>query len=119
MTLFPEVTGHALIDLSWGGIPWWSWVIASAFTGVVVGLFAKKLNLQEGDFNKGKVITYTISNVIAHLIAWIVVAPVLDILIYAEPVKKVFAQGAFAAISNGNEGFDVVVFHDSTLPNLL
>ncbi len=36
--------GHALIDLSWGGIPWWSWVIASAFTGVVVGLFAKKLN---------------------------------------------------------------------------
>ena len=44
--------GHALIDLSWGGIPWWSWVIASAFTGVVVGLFAKKLNLQEGDFNK-------------------------------------------------------------------
>jgi len=92
--------GHALIDLSWGGIPWWSWVIASAFTGVVVGLFAKKLNLQEGDFNKGKVITYTISNVIAHLIAWIVVAPVLDILIYAEPVKKVFAQGAFAAISN-------------------
>ena len=92
--------GHALIDLSWGGIPWWSWVIASAFTGVVVGLFAKKLNLQEGDFNKRKVITYTISNVIAHLIAWIVVAPVLDILIYAEPVKKVFAQGAFAAISN-------------------
>ena len=92
--------GHALIDLSWGGIPWWSWVIASAFTGVVVGLFAKKLNLQEGDFNKGKAITYTISNVIAHLIAWIVVAPVLDILIYAEPVKKVFAQGAFAAISN-------------------
>ena len=84
--------GHALIDLSWGGIPWWSWVIASAFTGVVVGLFAKKLNLQEGDFNKGKVITYTISNVIAHLIAWIVVAPVLDILIYAEPVKKVFAH---------------------------
>ena len=64
--------GHALIDLSWGGIPWWSWVIASAFTGVVVGLFAKKLN----------------------------VAPVLDILIYAEPAKKVFAQGAFAAVSN-------------------
>ena len=26
--------GHTLIDLSWGGSPWWSWVIASAFTGV-------------------------------------------------------------------------------------
>ena len=92
--------GHALIDLSWGGIPWWSWVIASAFTGVVVGLFAKKLNVQEGDFNKRKVATFAIANVVAHAIAWIVVAPVLDILIYAEPAKKVFAQGAFAAASN-------------------
>ena len=35
--------GHALIDLSWGGSPWWSWVITSAFVGVVIGLFAKKL----------------------------------------------------------------------------
>ena len=91
---------RAAIDLSWGGIPWWSWVIASAFTGVVVGLFAKKLNVQEGDFNKRKVATFAIANVVAHAIAWIVVAPVLDILIYAEPAKKVFAQGAFAAVSN-------------------
>ena len=41
-----------------------------------------------------------VANLIAHAVAWIVVAPVLDILIYAEPVKKVFAQGAFAAVSN-------------------
>jgi len=92
--------GHTLIDLSWGGSPWWSWVIASAFTGVVVGLFSKKLNLEEGDFGKSKVILFAIANVVAHLIAWIVVAPVLDILIYAEPVSKVFAQGVFAAIAN-------------------
>ena len=92
--------GHALIDLSWGGIPWWSWVIASAFTGVVVGLFAKKLNVQEGDFNKAKFAMFAVANLIAHAAAWIVVAPVLDILIYAGPVKKVFAQGAFAAVSN-------------------
>ena len=97
--MYGPVAG-ALIDLSWGGIPWWSWVIASAFTGVVVGLFAKKLNVQEGDFNKRKVATFAIANVAAHAIAWIVVAPVLDILIYAEPAKKVFAQGAFAAVSN-------------------
>ena len=92
--------GHTLIDLSWGGSPWWSWVIASAFTGVVVGLFAKKLNVQEGDFNKRKVVTFAIANVAAHAIAWIVVAPVLDILIYAEPASKVFAQGALAAVAN-------------------
>lgn len=80
--------GHALIDLSWGGIPWWSWVITSAFVGVVVGLFTKKLHVEEGDFNKKKVGVFALANVIANLIGWIVVAPVLDILIYAEPAKR-------------------------------
>ena len=79
--------GHALIDLSWGGSPWWSWVITSAF-------------VQEGEFGKGKVAAFVVSNVIAHVIGWVVVAPVLDILIYAEPANKVFAQGVFAAVSN-------------------
>ena len=92
--------GHALIDLSWGGIPWWSWVMTSAFVGVVVGVFTTKLHVEEGDFNKKKVGVFALANVIANLIGWIVVAPVLDILIYAEPVKKVFAQGVFAGISN-------------------
>ena len=56
--------------------------------------------MQEGDFNKAKFAMFAVANLIAHAAAWIVVAPVLDILIYAEPVKKVFAQGAFAAVSN-------------------
>lgn len=65
-----------------------------------MGLFAKKLDLQEGEFGKKKMAVFTVANIAAHLLAWVVVAPVLDILIYAEPVKKVFAQGAFAAVSN-------------------
>lgn len=96
--------GHTLIDLSWGGSPWWSWVITSAFVGVVIGLFAKKLNVQDGEFGKGKVVVFVVSNVIAHVIGWVVVAPVLDILIYAEPANKVFAQGVFAAVSNSITG---------------
>ena len=69
--------------------------------GVVVGLFAKKLDLQEGEFGKKKMAAFTVANIAAHLLAWVVVAPVLDILIYAEPAKKVFAQGAFAAVVGG------------------
>ena len=92
--------GHTLIDLSWGGSPWWSWVIASAFVGVVVGLFAKKISLEEGNFGKKEVITFAIANVVANVVAWLGIAPVLDILIYAEPASKVFAQGAMAAVVN-------------------
>ena len=92
--------GHTLIDLSWGGSPWWSWVIASAVVGVVVGLLGKKIKLNEGEFSKKEVVTFAIANIVANVISWIVVAPVLDILIYAEPANKVFAQGAMAAFVN-------------------
>ena len=68
--------------------------------GVVVGLFAKKLALNEGDFGKKKVILFSAANIIANVVAWLLVAPVLDILIYAEPAVKVFGQGGFAAIAN-------------------
>ena len=37
---------------------------------------------------------------IANAIAWIVIAPVLDIVIYSEPANLVFTQGLVAAISN-------------------
>ena len=57
--------------------------------------------IQEGDFGKGKVaVFHSLQYVIAHVVGWVVVAPVLDIVIYAEPANKVFAQGAFAAVSN-------------------
>lgn len=92
--------GHTLIDLSWGGSPWWSWVIASAFVGVVIGLFANKLKLSEGEFGTKGIVTFSIANVVSNLVAWIGIAPVLDILIYAEPSDKVFAQGAMAAVAN-------------------
>ena len=67
--------GHTLIDLSWGGSPWWSWVIASAFVGVVVGLFSKKIAIEEGTFGKKEVITFAIANVVANVVAWLGIAP--------------------------------------------
>ena len=38
--------------------------------------------------------------VIAHAVSWIVVAPVLDIVIYGESAKLVFAQGAIAFVTD-------------------
>lgn len=90
--------GHTLIDVTSYG-PWWSWIIASAFAGLVIGLVTMKLDINEG-LDKKKVIQFNVAQVIAHLLAWGLVAPVLDILIYAEPIDKLFAQGLMAGAAN-------------------
>lgn len=90
--------GHTLIDVTSYG-PWWSWIIASAVVGAIIGLMTMKLDLSDG-FDKKKMIKFNIAQIVAHLAAWAVVAPVLDIVIYSEPVEKLFAQGLMASIAN-------------------
>ncbi|MBQ2984854.1 MAG: ECF transporter S component, partial [Clostridia bacterium] len=45
-------------------------------------------------------INFNLAQAIAHAGAWIVIAPILDILIYQEPANKVFIQGGVSALSN-------------------
>ena len=92
--------GHALIDFSYGWGVWWSWVIASAVFGFIMGLVGKKLKPDEGDFNKGDVVRFNVGQVVGHVICWGAVAPALDIVIYAEPIEKLFAQGLVSAVAN-------------------
>ena len=44
--------GHTLTDLTAYGSPWFSWIIASAIVGLVIGFAAKKLKINEGEFGK-------------------------------------------------------------------
>ena len=60
--------GHTLIDLSWGGSPWWSWVIASTVVGAVAGFVGQKIKLNEGVFGKKEIAIFAIGNVIANAI---------------------------------------------------
>lgn len=92
--------GHALIDFSYGWGIWWSWVIASGVFGLLVGFTSKVTKLEEGEIGKKGLIKFNISQVICHVICWGAVAPVLDILIFSEPVNKVFTQGLLAGVSN-------------------
>ncbi len=93
--------GHALGDAIFYGSVWWSWVFPEAITGILVGCFARKFAVQEGGFiTAPHIILFNIVQIAANAIAWIGAAPLLDIVVYAEPAKKVFSQGVVAFVGN-------------------
>ncbi|MDD6009882.1 MAG: ECF-type riboflavin transporter substrate-binding protein [Lachnospiraceae bacterium] len=95
--LLAGLIGHFFIDFSFGWGVWWSWVITSAFVGLATGLITSKLKVDEGEFAGKDIVWFIVSSVIVHFVAWGLVAPVLDILIYSEPANKVFLQGLVSA----------------------
>lgn len=92
--------GHALGDFLMYGQTWWSWVLATAVLGLVIGLYGMRLNLENGVFTTKQMIGFNIVQIIANVVSWLIIAPVGDILIYSEPQNKVFLQGATATITN-------------------
>jgi energy-coupling factor transport system substrate-specific component len=97
--LFVGFIGHTLTDLTWGS-PWWSWIIADALFGFLIGVFWKFYKVNEGKFGLFQIVIFNVVQILANAIAWIAVAPALDILIYQEPQDKVFLQGAVAGALN-------------------
>ena len=104
--------GHFFIDFSYGWGIWWSWVIASAVFGCIMGFVTMKLKIDEGEFGRKEIILFNVGQV--------VVAPVLDILMYQEPANKVFLQGITSAIINiittAIVGTIVCVAYSKTIP---
>ncbi len=93
------IIGHALSDTFLWGSAWWSWVIASGVAGFIFGMAKKWINIESGVFGGKQILIFNVVQIIGHLIAWMIVAPLLDILIYSEPVNLVFAQGLVAFVS--------------------
>lgn len=102
--LLVGLIGHALVDFTAYGSPWWSWIIASAVFGLILGYLLARLGLvahvNDGEFGKSDIIKFNVAQTISHAVCWLLVAPILDILIYSEPALKVFAQGVSATIAN-------------------
>lgn len=96
---FIAFIGHTITDLTWGGI-WWSWVIADSVYGFLAGLLWKRYGIEEGTFRPVNAVLFNVTQIAANAIAWIGIAPTLDILIYQEPREKVYLQGLTAAALN-------------------
>jgi energy-coupling factor transport system substrate-specific component len=92
--------GHTLIDFSYGWGIWWSWVIASGVFGLLMGCAGNMLKVNQGEMGKKGLIKFNIAQLIVHAICWIVVANVLDVLMYSEPFNKILVQSFFSTASN-------------------
>ena len=75
-------------------------VIASGVFGLLMGLAAKTLKMEESELGKKGLIKFNISQLVCHLICWLAVAPVLDVYMMGEPWDKLLAQGLMAAVAN-------------------
>ena len=50
----------------------------------------------DGDFGKDECLTYVVANLVANIVAWGLIAPIGDIVIYKEDARLVFTQGLVA-----------------------
>lgn len=91
--------GNLLVDLTAGWGVWWTWVIVTGLYGLFVGLGCKKINLADGIFGKKEFVRFLIVCVVSCLVCWGALAPIGDILVYAEPANLVFIQGFFVGLS--------------------
>lgn len=92
--------GHALKDIVFFGSPWISWVFASGIVGLIIGFGARFIKINQGVFKLKQIFMFNLIQIIANGVAWFLVAPTLDILIYSEPANKVYLQGVIGGISN-------------------
>jgi len=91
--------GHLLIDLSCGEICW-SWILASAAFGSLVGVLANVTRLNSGSLLREGIVKFNLIQVAIHVVCWAGIAPVLEILLYSESMDRIFEQGLTAAIIN-------------------
>ncbi|MCL1931355.1 MAG: ECF-type riboflavin transporter substrate-binding protein [Treponema sp.] len=91
--------GHTLTDLTWGSV-WWSWVIASALFGCIVGAFWKLYKIEEGGFGIKQCLIFNGVQIAANIVVYVFIARALDLFIYQEPFEKVTLQGLAAAGMN-------------------
>jgi class 3 adenylate cyclase/uncharacterized membrane protein len=91
--------GHALVDISWGGIGgvWWSWVIASAFFGLFIGFFRNLYKIGEGRFGVKQAFIFNGVQAVANIASYVFIARILDLYMYNEPFGKLTLQGFVAA----------------------
>ena len=67
---------------------------------MIYGYAGRKIDLKSGVLAKKEIITFNLFQIVGNAVVWGLLAPTLDILIYAEPASKVFTQGIVSGVLN-------------------
>ncbi|MCR4756077.1 MAG: ECF-type riboflavin transporter substrate-binding protein [Lachnospiraceae bacterium] len=93
--------GHFAVDYSgavyYGWNLWWSWIISSAFFGGAMGFANRKTVFSNDYLDIGGIVQFNVTQIIVNLISWVVLAPLLDVLLYGQLFEYVFKQGVISA----------------------
>jgi energy-coupling factor transport system substrate-specific component len=96
---FIGLIGHMVKDMFAGYGICCSGVIPS-LVGLGIGFLRNRLHVEKGIFSTKDVVTFNIVQVLVNVLAWGVIAPLGDIIIFKEPASKVFVQGLLASVAN-------------------
>lgn len=91
--------GHILVDLYMGELCW-SWIIASAAFGGLMGVLSNVTRLDPAHRDREMLIHFNLCQSAVHVVCWAGIAPVLEIFLYNENMDRIFEQGLTAALSN-------------------
>jgi energy-coupling factor transport system substrate-specific component len=92
-----SLTGMAVIGLLDQNI-YISYTIASIVCGFIYGIAKKYVHADRGEFGYDSIIAYNVTQIAGNLIAWGLLAPVLELVINSEKLpSNVFLQGITAA----------------------
>ena len=91
--------GHICIDLYFGELCW-SWIIASAAFGCLLGVLANVTHMRAHSQDREMLIRFNLAQVATCVVCWAGIAPVLEILFYNENMDRIFEQGLTAGIAN-------------------
>lgn len=92
--------GHGLNDFMTYGSPWWTWIITDGLVGVAFGLAKNRLDIRHGALSTKKLVWFNLYQIVVNFVAWVLIAPAGDIIVYSEPARKVFFQGFTTWIVN-------------------
>ncbi|WP_057786727.1 ECF-type riboflavin transporter substrate-binding protein [Weissella minor] len=91
---------HFLYDSLNYSIVWWTWILAEGIAGLMLGLVSRRLELLRRPFDLKRCLQFNMWQTLVNFLAWGVIAPLGDYLIYKSNWTFVFEQGLTIAAVN-------------------